>query len=192
MYKISKDFNLCYGHRVFTQSLNVDFCSKTDTKQKCRHLHGHEGKVTVHLEAEDVDTRGMLVDFKELGWLKDFIDNTLDHKFIIAAHDPMFDQLVTSIYDSASSQEPSYLIVHVPGVIGKPVGEVVDLAGIDSSTSNYETLEGYFIVDFVPTSENLAKWMYDIVAAKMEAFSNVKVSCVEWAETPKSVARFFG
>ena len=189
MYKISKDFNLCYGHRVFTQSLNVDFCAKGDTKQKCRHLHGHEGKVTVHLEAEFVDNRGMVVDFKELGWLKDFIDEQLDHKFIIAAHDPMFDMLVTSVYDLAISKEPSYLPVYVPGC--SAVGEVVDLAGIPATMPEYETLEGYFIVDFVPTSENLARWMYDLVAEKMSSF-NVKVTCVEWAETPKSVARYYG
>jgi len=192
MFKISKEFNLEFGHRVHTQSLNHDFCAKGDVKQCCRHLHGHSGIVTVSLEADKIDRRGMVVDFKELGWFKDFIDNNLDHKFIIDGNDPLFAALVT---DVLPQQKILFNRVYIGGNDGQPqiVGAVValDLLDIKPETPIYELLEGYFIVDFVPTSENLSAWLFDIVQQKMKPF-NVKVSEVSWKETAKSIARYHG
>jgi 6-pyruvoyltetrahydropterin/6-carboxytetrahydropterin synthase len=45
--------------------------------------------------------------------------------------------------------------------------------------------EGYIIVDFVPTSENLSKWLLEIVQEKMSKI-NIQVSHIEYFETPKS------
>jgi 6-pyruvoyltetrahydropterin/6-carboxytetrahydropterin synthase len=132
----------------------------------------------------------MVVDFKEIGWLKDFIDDIVDHKFIIARHDPMFDQLVTGVYEVACGVEPKFEPIFVD--MCKVVGHSVNMDHVPADTSEYETLEGFTIVDFVPTSENLAKWIYDIVAAKMSQFNHVKVTCIEWSETPKSIARYYG
>ena len=47
-WEISKEFDFCYGHRVWSQTLNIDF--SLDACLKCRHIHGHEGKVIVYLE----------------------------------------------------------------------------------------------------------------------------------------------
>ena len=41
-WKISKEFEFCYGHRVWSQTLNTEF--SLDGCLKCRHLHGHQGK----------------------------------------------------------------------------------------------------------------------------------------------------
>ena len=48
-----------------------------------------------------------------------------------------------------------------------------------------EMYEGFIIVDFVPTSENLSAWLLNIVQKKM-AKINIKVSHIEYFETPKS------
>ena len=45
--------------------------------------------------------------------------------------------------------------------------------------------ESYIIVDFVPTSENISAWLLGIVQEKMKKL-NVKVSYLEFLETPKS------
>jgi 6-pyruvoyltetrahydropterin/6-carboxytetrahydropterin synthase len=53
------------------------------------------------------------------------------------------------------------------------------------------SIEGYLIVDFVPTSENLSKWLFDIVNSKMSQIG-VKVSRIDWFETPKSRSSYIG
>ena len=45
--------------------------------------------------------------------------------------------------------------------------------------------QGYIIVDFVPTSENLSHWLLKIVDEKMSKIG-IKVSHIEYFETPKS------
>ena len=48
-----------------------------------------------------------------------------------------------------------------------------------------EMYEGFIIVDFVPTSENLSAWLLEIVQKKMSQI-DIKVSHLEYFETPKS------
>ena len=62
-WKISKEFEFCYGHRVWSQTLNTEF--SLDGCLKCRHLHGHQGKILVYLEASELND-GMVTDFKHL------------------------------------------------------------------------------------------------------------------------------
>ena len=66
-------------------------------------------------------------------------------------------------------------------------GYELDLSGIAhlAGTPEYEVLEGYFIVNFVPTSENLSKWLFDCAQAKMSSI-NINVTQIDWYETPKS------
>jgi 6-pyruvoyltetrahydropterin/6-carboxytetrahydropterin synthase len=183
-WRIDKSFSFCYGHRVWSQKLESQFCEKGDTSCKCRHLHGHEGLVHVFLEADALE-RGMVTDFKHLGWLKTFLDDTLDHKFIIDINDPMYNTLVVQLYEEVDSNTKRHIKLDKVFVENKLVGYEINVEGIDSTLPVYETLEGFFIVDFVPTSENLSKWLFDIVKEKMKPLG-VKVSQVDWYETPKS------
>lgn len=49
---------------------------------KCEDLHGHNWKVEIEIEGEQLDKVGMLVDFKIIKRiLKDILDR-LDHKFL--------------------------------------------------------------------------------------------------------------
>lgn len=192
MWTIDKQFSFCYGHRVWSQELNAEYCEEGDTKPKCRHLHGHEGLAHVFLES-DVLERGMVADFKHLGWLKNFLDRYLDHRFVIDRDDPMYYRLVTDVHKDLTGMYTCILdSVVVPGT-DHVVGQVINLDRADrlKNTAGYETLDGYFIVNFVPTSENLSKWLFDLTQAKMNKIG-VKVSKVDWFETPKSRSSYCG
>lgn len=181
-WKISKEFNFAYGHRVWVQKLESEF--SLDRQCVCRHLHGHEAEVHVHLVGDKLDSQGMVTDFLHLSWLKKFFDETVDHKFILDMNDPLFANMVHS---------PKKLVpVYVPDT-EHLAGHLIDMAdtGITPGTPEYEYYESFFIVDFIPTSENLSKWVYDLVTPKM-ARLGVKVGEVEWWETKKSCARYTG
>lgn len=210
---IDKQFSFCYGHRVWSQELHPDFCEKNDTQCKCRHLHGHEGLVHVFLEGTKLE-RGMVTDFKHLGWLKNFLDSNLDHKFVLDINDPIFCKLlnVTSNRDTWDSdiglasglhyrdnamwvdvideddmtkvyKSLRLVEVKVPGT-NHIVGWNLDVSELKDNAEK-EVYEGYFLVNFVPTSENFCKWLFDAVSTKM-AQIDVKVARVDWYETPKS------
>ena len=85
MYTISKTFLLCYGHR----HLGVD--------HPCRHLHGHNGKVTIALQAEQLDAKGVVVDFNDLKkTIGQWIADHLDHTMILSESDPILPALRTA------------------------------------------------------------------------------------------------
>ncbi|MFB1007972.1 MAG: 6-carboxytetrahydropterin synthase, partial [Sulfurospirillum sp.] len=64
--------------------------------------------------------------------------------------------------------------------------KIPDLNHVKNEPSHIiEMYEGYIIVDFVPTSENISTWLLGIIAKKMSRLG-VEVSHVEFLETPKS------
>lgn len=201
MWSIHKTLEFCYGHRTYTQKLNGEFSS--DLRQACRHYHGHEGKVVVYLEGEHLDPTGMVTDFRHLEWLKKFINEHIDHQFIMDIHDPLFEQFVlvpynilrqrhgmsvcTNKHEFYKNNTTALTIPNTEYVVGhKPDLKWV----VDRGTPEYEAVEGITVVDFVPTSENLSRWMADMTQAKMEKI-NVNVSRVDWWETPKSCSTYF-
>lgn len=169
-WKISKSFDFCYGHRVWSQELNADF--SLDPCLKCRHLHGHQGQIVVYLESTELKN-GMVTDFKHLNWFKKFLDDVLDHKFIIDINDPLFNTLLPHYTkEELIAQKENYFTVDLKKVNNEP-------------SCIKEMYEGYVLVDFVPTSENLSAWFLTIVQDKMSKIG-IKVSAIEFAETPKS------
>ena len=96
MFRVTKESDFCYGHRL----LNYD--------GKCKHLHGHNGKAVIVLEGAQLDHRGMVVDFSDIkkhvaGW----IDANLDHRMILHEADP----IVPILQDMG---EPMYLVSENP------------------------------------------------------------------------------
>jgi 6-pyruvoyltetrahydropterin/6-carboxytetrahydropterin synthase len=171
-WEISKEFDFCYGHRVWSQTLNINF--SLDDCLKCRYLHGHQGKVLVYLESQKLEN-GMITDFKHLNWFKAFLDDVLDHKFILDINYPLFATLVSNI-------DKNSLIRFKEGYF------LVDL--INFKDEKKELYESFVIVDFVPTSENLSAWFLKIIEEKMKEL-DIKVSCVEFFETPKSKSKVY-
>lgn len=172
MWEISKEFDFCYGHRVWSQALNVEF--SLDSCLMCRHLHGHQGKAIVYLKASNLEN-GMVTDFKHLNWFKKFLDDVIDHKFIIDINDPLFSTLLPNI-------DKNDLISFKEGY------KTVNLTNFENEL--LELYESYIIVDFVPTSENISTWLLKIVQEKMDKL-NIKVSKIEFLETPKSKSTFY-
>ena len=84
MYRVTREIHFCYGHRL----LQYD--------GKCKNLHGHNGKAVITLEADKLDSLGMVVDF---GKLKEtvgkWIDSTLDHRMILHRDDPVLPYLLS-------------------------------------------------------------------------------------------------
>ena len=77
MHRVSREISFCYGHRL----LNYD--------GKCRYLHGHNARAVITLEGDQLDHRGMLVDFTDLKRVVGtWIDQTLDHKMLLHRDDP--------------------------------------------------------------------------------------------------------
>ncbi len=172
---IDKTLEFCYGHRVWSQELDGNYAN--DLKCACRHLHGHEGRVQVYLTAPDLKN-GMVTDFRHLEWLKKWVDQHIDHKFIIDCNDPGFEEITGFRYASASLSPVVLECV--------TQAELFDLDEYPTMASyKKELLEGFLIVNFVPTSENLSKWLADIVQSKMKHLG-VKVKQLDWWETPKS------
>ena len=196
MWRIDKQFSFCYGHRVWSQELHSDYCENFDDQCKCRHLHGHEGLVHIFLEGENL-TKGMVTDFKHLGWLKTFLDDTLDHKFIIDRHDPIFQKIMNIAHPINSTSQSLVTVddhqlffqnITIPGS-HDVVACRLNTDTLDSPLEQ-EFYQSFVIVDFVPTSENLSKWIFDIANVRMEKLG-IKVSQVDWFETPKSRSTYY-
>lgn len=82
MYTVTETVYFCYGHRLL------------EYQGKCAHLHGHNGKVEIELEAPGLDRLGMVVDFSEIGdALQGWIEEHLDHRMLLREDDPMCEVL---------------------------------------------------------------------------------------------------
>lgn len=172
---ISKQMDFCYGHRVWRQVLNAEL--SCNSLCKCRHVHGHQGTIIVHLEGDELDDRGMFLDFNELNWFKKFVDDVLDHKMILDADDP-------SLWHSFSLARPENL-QEMP----EKYWIVKDEFLVKQTQSIRELYEGLVLVPFVPTSENLSKWLWEIVNNKIGHLC--KVSRIQFYETPKSQSNYY-
>jgi 6-pyruvoyltetrahydropterin/6-carboxytetrahydropterin synthase len=121
MFRVTREIRFCYGHRL----LNYD--------GKCRHLHGHNGRAVIVLEAPHVDSLGMVVDFGRIKRvISTWINETFDHKMILHKDDPILphlrqkaepvftldvnptaENIAKTIYDYAASQGFPVVEVHL-------------------------------------------------------------------------------
>lgn len=96
MYRVAKCIDFCYGHRL------------VHYEGKCRHLHGHNGRVRIEIEGDGLDSRGMLADFGDIKRImKKWIDDNLDHRMILSREDPALEYF-------RASGEPHYVIDENP------------------------------------------------------------------------------
>jgi 6-pyruvoyltetrahydropterin/6-carboxytetrahydropterin synthase len=120
MYRVTREIVFCYGHRL----LNYD--------GKCRHLHGHNARAVIALEATTLDARGMLVDFVEIKrQVQRWIDENLDHTMLLCRDDPMLPVLrehgerVYVMDVNPTAENIARLIFEHAAAAGLPVVEVV-------------------------------------------------------------------
>ena len=78
MYSVTRLIHFCYGHRLM------------DYEGKCRHPHGHNGKIEITMEGDTLDKRGMVMDFEEIKQsVQKWVDSELDHKMLLNKKDPL-------------------------------------------------------------------------------------------------------
>lgn len=62
-------------------------------ESKCRHLHGHRYRLTVHVEGpikdDDSAEHGMVIDFGRIKEALMIIHDEFDHRFIVGQDDPL-------------------------------------------------------------------------------------------------------
>ena len=176
MYKwvIDKEFHFEMGHRVWAQKLEHAELSIT-TDCACKHLHGHSYAIKVFLGANNLDQSAMVTDFKNLNFMKEFVDNVLDHKFMLDINDPNF-SLIVGRYPPSLTIE-NFTNLGSFGWSGLTEGEQMHF-------------NSFVLVNFVPTSENICKYLFEYAQARI---GNVaKVTAVELWETRKSHCRYEG
>lgn len=119
MYRITREFEFCYGHRLIHY------------EDKCRHLHGHNGRVVVTLEGDTLDKCGMLVDFAHIKkTIKKWVDDHLDHTLLLCREDPVLPALkqqkekVFVMDDNPTAENIARLIFDQAVKMGLPVVEI--------------------------------------------------------------------
>jgi 6-pyruvoyltetrahydropterin/6-carboxytetrahydropterin synthase len=96
MYRVVKCLDFCYGHRL------------QDYEGKCKHLHGHNGRVEIEMAGDTLDRRGMVTDFGDIKRvMKVWIDENLDHRMLLREDDPALEFI-------RSAGEPHYTMKENP------------------------------------------------------------------------------
>lgn len=80
MYKSTKT----YGHEI---GLSCAF-RQWRAESHCRFVHGYALSVRLEFEADELDVRNWVVDFGSLKSLKGMLEDTFDHKLVVAEDDP--------------------------------------------------------------------------------------------------------
>jgi 6-pyruvoyltetrahydropterin/6-carboxytetrahydropterin synthase len=128
---------------------------------KCRHLHGHNGRVHFHCVADnnELDSIGRVIDFGEVKsrlcmWLED----NWDHKFLAWENDKVINGLFISTEESES---------------------------VLCTDSFNELRESIVFVPFNPTAENMSEYLVDIIGPQQLLGTGIKLVSVTIDETRK-------
>ena len=105
MYKISKQFSFSASHRLDLLPEN----------HPCARLHGHNYVVTVHLKSEKLDEYGFVKDYKALKTVKQFLDETLDHRYLNdrISGPPTSENIARFLYEQFKPEIPELYAVEV-------------------------------------------------------------------------------
>ena len=193
MFTIEKTFTGDLAHRIHTQRLDSDFTEKGSKILKCRRLHGHTFGLKVKLGSKTLEN-DMVLDYNELGFVKDMINDILDHRTLIAESDPILKKVLLPVFSDnlresllENSSEPYPIFIKTPWGCSKFNIDVIEDLDIK------EFLDSFVIVPFTTSSENISRWIFQIVESKIYKFNqihgtDVKVLSVSYKETPNSEA----
>jgi 6-pyruvoyltetrahydropterin/6-carboxytetrahydropterin synthase len=167
MYSIQRSIEIDAGHRVPTHG------------SKCRSPHGHRYQIDARCVARDLpghgEESGMVMDF---GFLKEemtsVIHDPCDHAFILDVSDEL-------LYFYLSAFRPEHGIDHI-------VQEVRQLGPQEVR----ESFLKLWVIDRVPTAENLAELWYHRLAhrVKQRTGDRATLDRITVHETPNSTATY--
>lgn len=105
MYKISKEFSFAASHILH----GLDDC------HPCSRLHGHNYVVRVHLKSATLNEVGFVKDYRELNLIKNYIDETLDHRHLndIFSFNPSAENIAKHLYDIFSKMIPEIYAIEI-------------------------------------------------------------------------------
>ena len=98
------------GHRVYGH------------ESKCAHLHGHNYRIHLTIEAEELDSVGRVLDFSAIKeYLCYWLEDNWDHKFLVWENDPFAKTLkeldpegtVVVQFNPTAENMGQYLVEHV-------------------------------------------------------------------------------
>lgn len=76
-----------YGHNI---GISAAF-RQWRAESHCHFLHGYAFEIRMEFEADDLDHNNWVVDFGSLKPIKKWIEDTFDHKTLVAQDDPEID-----------------------------------------------------------------------------------------------------
>jgi 6-pyruvoyltetrahydropterin/6-carboxytetrahydropterin synthase len=119
MFHVTREIDFCYGHRL----LNYH--------GKCRHLHGHNGRAVISIAGQQLDQRGMIVDFSDIKKaVSTWIDEHLDHRMVLHREDPVVPLLqemnepLWLMDENPTAENIAKLIYTQSHALGVPIVEV--------------------------------------------------------------------
>lgn len=155
---ITKEIEWDMGHRV------------PNHKSQCRNPHGHRYRMQVTLSGDVISEggssdEGMVIDFSDIKTIsKEFVDEILDHGFMYYEGDKVMKQFFQM-----------WQLMKDPWDLTK---------GLKNRRDGFKYIE----VDFIPTAENIAKWIFDRLSSKFKDTygTGLKLYSIKLWETPTS------
>lgn len=75
--------------KTYTHSVGLSCCFRQwRAKSHCNQFHGYVLQVEIEFEASHLDDNNWVVDFGNLKEVKQWLENTFDHKMLVARDDP--------------------------------------------------------------------------------------------------------
>lgn len=106
MFEISKEFHFSASHQL----------KGLHRHHPCARLHGHNYVIEVTLKSAKLNKVGFVRDYGELRDIKDFIDETLDHRHlndVIKGINPTAENIAKVLYDKFKPWYPELTKVTV-------------------------------------------------------------------------------
>lgn len=177
MYSVTKGIHISFAHHIRGHA------------GSCINIHGHTWLLEVDVQSETLDGEGFVVDFRRIK--SDVLQPVyalLDHA--LAVGEKTFADIETGLAPIGVALLNSRTDVHGPDADLSPsAGATAPLAGARNA---YPGGMKIAVFPFSPTSETLAKWLYDLASHVLDD-DRVRVTCARVYETlqpTQSVAEY--
>ncbi len=164
VYRIHRSIDISFAHHI------------RGHRGACINIHGHTWKFEVELEADELDNQGFVIDFSLLSQkvLKP-CHQLLDHSLAIG--EDTFNDVKADLHNVGQALIASREVVHKEHL-------PADTTPMSLGSARLEYAGGMKVAvfDFSPTSERLARWLYDLSHSEL-ANDRVRIASARIYET---------